>query len=325
MSDLIQMDKIALPADIKHVTRRRILEVFKSGNTLTAADVRAVTGISKPTVMRTIQYFCEQGILASVGLGQASVVGGKKPECFVFADRRKILCVALWPGSIAFSLSGIVGGVYATARFEHRLEENLTDVFRYLKEMALGYLEGQDVSPGELYGVVLSTAGTVDYKNNILRYNSQSPSWGSEVPKVDYLQSIFGPGVEYIIENAGKTTGRSVLLEQPELLEQRVLTVFSTWGVSACLMENGHILNGKDSLIGEIGHMTVNSEDSEVCGCGKRGCLERLVSIGRVRALLARQGVTGFNGEGEVTFRSLFLASANGNAAARGIVSYLAG
>ena len=48
----------ALPSDLKRINRRKILEYFRKGETLTAADVPRMSGVSRPTVMRALQYFC---------------------------------------------------------------------------------------------------------------------------------------------------------------------------------------------------------------------------------------------------------------------------
>ena len=87
--------QIAMPSDLKRVNRQKILEVFRSGETLTAADIHEATHISRPTVMRALQHFCNTGVLKSVGLGNATSVGGKKPEQFTFGDTRKILSISL--------------------------------------------------------------------------------------------------------------------------------------------------------------------------------------------------------------------------------------
>lgn len=324
MGDMIPIDRIALPADIKHVTRRKILEVFKDGEKKTAMDVYAVTGISKPTIMKAIQYFCSVGVLTSAGLGQASNVGGKKPEYFVFGDRRKILCITLWPSVLTLSLSGLIGDIYALTPYAYPVAGSLDEIFSHLGNVARRFLEEQGIPLLEIYGIELSVPGTVDYKNGVLRYNSQAPRWGRDISLIHYLKPIFGDGIEYFIENAGKATGRAVLLEHPTFVNQRVLSIFATWGVSACLIENGHLLNGKDSLIGEIGHMTISSTDPEICGCGKQGCLERLVCIERVRKLLAEEGVTSFAAGEPVTFEGLFAASREQHPAARRAVAYLA-
>jgi glucokinase len=44
-------------------------------------------------------------------------------------------------------------------------------------------------------------------------------------------------------------------------------------GISAHVVESGHLLKGRHNLAGELGHVTVDP-DGPLCGCGRRGCLE---------------------------------------------------
>lgn len=57
-------------------------------------------------------------------------------------------------------------------------------------------------------------------------------------------------------------TARPFLLEK-DLAGKRVLVIFACWGLSSCLIEKGRILGGKNSLIGEIGHMIIDPSDPE--------------------------------------------------------------
>ena len=49
-------------------------------------------------------------------------------------------------------------------------------------------------------------------------------------------------------------------------------------GVGGGVVMDGKIVAGAHGGGGEIGHMTVNLEETEPCGCGKRGCLEQYAS-----------------------------------------------
>ncbi|GAB3051133.1 ROK family glucokinase [Virgibacillus ainsalahensis] len=48
-------------------------------------------------------------------------------------------------------------------------------------------------------------------------------------------------------------------------------------GVGGGIIANGQILNGENGMAGEIGHITVEA-DGNLCNCGRRGCLETIVS-----------------------------------------------
>lgn len=46
-------------------------------------------------------------------------------------------------------------------------------------------------------------------------------------------------------------------------------------GVGGGIILNGKILAGANGAAGEIGHMKVRDNETAVCGCGKKGCLEQ--------------------------------------------------
>lgn len=63
-------------------------------------------------------------------------------------------------------------------------------------------------------------------------------------------------------------------------------------GVGGGIILDGRILVGAKGIAGEIGHLTVDEEETEVCGCTRKGCLEQYASAtGIVR--LAKRRLTG--------------------------------
>ena len=63
-------------------------------------------------------------------------------------------------------------------------------------------------------------------------------------------------------------------------------------GVGGGIIIDGHILTGAHGAGGEIGHICVEKNETECCGCGRKGCLEQYASAtGVVR--LAKKRLTG--------------------------------
>ena len=56
--------------------------------------------------------------------------------------------------------------------------------------------------------------------------------------------------------------------------------VFATLGtgVGGGIVIDGHLLHGAHGAGGEIGHLVLNRDETEQCGCGKRGCVEQYCS-----------------------------------------------
>jgi len=66
-----------------------------------------------------------------------------------------------------------------------------------------------------------------------------------------------------------------------------VLVTLGT-GVGGGVIHNGKILAGSGGAGGEIGHLPVNPAEEEICGCGKRGCLEQYASATGIVRLAKR-------------------------------------
>ena len=49
-------------------------------------------------------------------------------------------------------------------------------------------------------------------------------------------------------------------------------------GVGGGVIINGKIIDGTNGAGGEIGHMTIDPDETAVCNCGKKGCLEQYSS-----------------------------------------------
>ncbi|MDF2944620.1 MAG: hypothetical protein K0S01_3478 [Herbinix sp.] len=56
-----------------------------------------------------------------------------------------------------------------------------------------------------------------------------------------------------------------------------VLVTLGT-GVGGGIILNGTVLAGSNGAAGEIGHVLVNEDETNTCGCGKKGCLEQYAS-----------------------------------------------
>ncbi len=89
-------------------------------------------------------------------------------------------------------------------------------------------------------------------------------------------------------------------------------------GVGGGVIIDGHIVAGATGAGGEIGHIPVNAQETEVCGCGKTGCLEQYASATGVvrltkRALAASDQPSSLRELPEVTAKDTFDAAKAGD------------
>lgn len=99
--------------------------------------------------------------------------------------------------------------------------------------------------------------------------------------------------------------------------ENIVMVTLGT-GVGGGVIIGGHVVAGATGAGGEIGHITVNAQETETCGCGKTGCLEQYASATGVvrltkRALAASDQPSSLRSLAEVTAKDTFDAAKAGD------------
>ena len=103
--------------------------------------------------------------------------------------------------------------------------------------------------------------------------------------------------------------------------------VFATLGtgVGGGIVVDGKVIHGVHGAGGEIGHLVLNRDETEVCGCGKRGCVEQYCSAtGIVRLakkhLAAVEAASSLRNVENLTCKDVFDAGAAGDAVALAIL-----
>jgi glucokinase len=102
--------------------------------------------------------------------------------------------------------------------------------------------------------------------------------------------------------------------------ENMLLVTFGT-GVGGGILLNGRPLNGVHGSAGEIGHLVMEPQETEACGCGKRGCAEQYCSAtGIVRLankhLAASEQASVLRQTRNLTCKDVFDAGEKGDAVA---------
>lgn len=95
-------------------------------------------------------------------------------------------------------------------------------------------------------------------------------------------------------------------------------------GVGAAIIVDGKVILGAKGAAGEVGHIKVDMEETEACGCGGIGCAEQYASapgiVKMAKRKLAECDTPSSLREGEVTAKSVFDAYKEGDALAADVV-----
>lgn len=131
-----------------------------------------------------------------------------------------------------------------------------------------------NLTAGQLNSISIAAAAIINIKNGIATEGPNLPGW-RDVPLRNLVRDRFGIET-YLVNDADAAALGEQRFGAGKGCDNLVLLTLGT-GVGGGIIIGGKLYTGTSASAAEIGHMTL-VDDGPQCACGKRGCLESLVS-----------------------------------------------
>ena len=203
-------------------------------------------------------------------------------------------------------------------RTENAGEKILPDIAASIREV----LQKNSISPEQVLGAGLGVPGAVQ-QDRIVAPCVNLNGWGGDV--AGRLESLVGFPVKAV--NDANAAALGELWQGSGKGYENVVFVTLGTGVGGGIIVGGKLLRGGHGAGGEIGHVKVTEDETEACGCGKKGCLEQYASAtGVVRAakrFLAESGKpSSLRDYEKISAKAVFDEAKNGDELANGILDF---
>lgn len=164
-------------------------------------------------------------------------------------------------------------------------EDEQTD--RILPDIAVSIEEKRAEKNGNIVGIGLGIPGPVTDDGTVLK--CANIHW----PVFNVKEKLFDlTGVANIrVGNDANVAALGEMWKGGGRGFDSIVMVTLGTGVGGGVILGGKILTGTKGAAGEIGHMTVEYDEEEICNCGTKGCLEQYASATGIVRLAKKQMV----------------------------------
>ena len=137
----------------------------------------------------------------------------------------------------------------------------------------LDYCRRENLAPDTLLGIGIGVPGAVDRAGNVNKCINLG--WDrfnicQELGRLTGLRVVAGNDATVAaLGECWKGGGQGC--------KNMIMVTLGT-GVGGGIVVDGNVVHGTHGAGGEIGHMVLNRQETESCGCGKRGCVEQYCS-----------------------------------------------
>lgn len=249
--------------------KRKIIHLLFHHRELSIPELCQYLELSVPTGTKLVEEFEMQGLLVKLGKRESS--GGRRPmACSLNANMGYVIGVELLLGTLKLSIANLQRElVYTYESDAFDLTDKITalEVLEYLLPKIVAE---QGIPPEKILGVGIGISGRVDHKKGI------SYSYlNLDQPLKNHLQAKWGLPV--FIDNDTRLLAWGENTFGLARKRENTLCVNVSRGLAVSVISNGKLHNGHSGFAGEFGHIFA-ADNKRLCGCGKKGCLETLVS-----------------------------------------------
>jgi glucokinase-like ROK family protein len=258
---------------INRLNKIKVLNIIRTTENLSRANIAKISGLSAPTVSRIIEDLLAESLVREIGEGVSQ--GGRRPTLLKFSDHMNfIIGIDLGTTNIYGVLSDFDAKIIAEVRTPTHIEEGFAGVMKRTADVIAELIAEPSVANKRIYGIGMAVAGLINRKRNIVEF-SPDFHWHN-VDVVEALSQfhkypIFFDNVTRVMAMGERWFG---LGKQ----SKNFICVNVGYGIGAGIIIDGKPLCGPLGMAGEFGHITLDKDSLVQCDCGNFGCLEALAS-----------------------------------------------
>lgn len=257
----------------KSHNRRVVIEAIRTNGALSRASIARLTALSSQTISNIVEELERTELLRP----EATLKGARGQPAVPYSINPD--------GGYSIGLQldhqlavGVVTDLSGTmrARIERPVDRPTpAEAMPLLAAIAAELIATSRLDRTRLLGIGMSMPGPFGVEGLTSVGPTALPGW-HDFPVAEELQRL--TGIPVIVENDATAAAIGERLYGVAKNLDSFVYLFIGTGLGAGLFLNGHLYKGSRHNAGEIGHIIVRP-GGLACGCGKRGCLERYVSL----------------------------------------------
>lgn len=257
-----------------------VLGLIRSGRARTRADLVAVTGLARSTVVQRVDALLASGLVREAGGGTST--GGRPPQLLELDPHAGLVLAAdLGAGRCTLTVTDLGGEVLAERSDELAIALGPDYVLGFVQDGFDELLAAAGRSPRDAKAIGIGVPGPVEFATGQAVAPPIMPGWhGVSIPDVFADRFDVPVVVDNDVNIMALGEHRRAWPDCDHLLYVKVAT-----GIGCGIVVGGQIHRGAQGAAGDIGHIRLEDHDEVVCACGNTGCLEALAS----GSALARQ------------------------------------
>lgn len=278
---------------LRELNTREVLAALQRHGPLSRAEIARHTGISGPTITRTVvdllaEQLIEEGALQQAPAGQ-SLMGRPGKVLQLARAAVSVQGVVIGVAQCELTTAGLDGSLQHKPR-SFATPQRYSDLVRKIVEQLQ---RARKNSRTEVLGIGISIPGLLRRQDKRTLISPNLHQTDGQQLSVDIAQRLqdLGLSSEIVLlqEMQALCLGEQLYGAARDVRDFAMVDIADGLGLG--VVQGGQFIEGSNGLAGELGHITVDLQGRQ-CGCGNFGCLETVATDSALAAAIsAKMGV----------------------------------
>lgn len=257
---------------IRELNTNLVINQIRQSDPVSQADIMKRTRLSAGTVTSIVKELKDREFVQDIGPGESSI--GRKPTLLRFnAQARYVIGAAFFADQTHLAILDLGGNIKKQVEFPTKPKSGPDVLFAEFCQQANRLVADTGVPRERLLGIGVGFEGIVDHVTGQLLLSTRF-GWRN-VPVKEEIERNFG--IKTVVNSEGAAMALGEYRYGAGKEHDDMVCIDVDAGIGSVEISQGRIRSGRHNMAGEIGH-TLVVQNGQVCKCGRRGCLETVVS-----------------------------------------------
>lgn len=320
------------PKNVKKHNINLIISMLRVYGSISKTQMAELTSLSKTTISKAFSYLEKKGILVPVGQGASTEEGGKKPVLYAlnYDYRYEVLLSLGFNDHISCTVMDFTGKEVVYNRISTPVDAGYKEVLGLSGPLIVKTVEDAGIPYEKLCGLAISFDGIVDTINGVI-LSSANHDWAGEQKICKDLAALLPFDIHIIIDNACCFAGYAELSNRDMLLGNKMVITWAADRTLGCSMFVGQkLVANNEGITGGFGHVLIDTASPIMCRCGRRGCLQSVLSREAMMEYISRRSpvypqsvITQKYHTGDIDMQDVFILAKQGDEFALDLMSHI--
>ena len=252
-----------------------VLEFIRLNENSSKKYIASMTGLSSTLLTNICNQLKEKNLIIEGDVLSSNKAGRREISLNINYSLKKIIGINFSSEYCEVVITDLKPTLLFVKRFNINLEDN-NQILSSIEEIILGYIKKNNLSLSDFAGIGISSKGTTDTKKGIVGEDFL-------VKKLE-IKELLNKKIDLpiFVENDVKALSIAQNFFFPEYRDF-FLVKYSIHGIGGGVFKDGLLCTNVDNVVGKIGHIIIDPREDYCPVCKRKGCLESIISINRIK------------------------------------------